>query len=182
MSTRDVVLEYLHQLERAGTIVRLTVATTADLDGFVNRTRVWLPDDARELLAASNGISGLGTRVFRIRQVHEPRDIESLYLLYPSWAARKLLPIADDGCGSYYLLASSHVYGQGHPVLFFDHVDGLEQPTFIAASGIWPFFRFLLEQQFGQTYWPFDKDRVIAADPDILNFHGVPLPWECARS
>ncbi len=117
------------------------------------------------------------------------------------WLAKGWLPLAADGCGSYYVLATQLHGAAGHPVLFIDEYD-YARPTYVVASSLWSFFRFLLigEEQLDRAvaegfldehdsqlqmtkyqdllYWPFNKERVLREDPGLSEDLGVPRPWE----
>ncbi|MCG3126416.1 MAG: hypothetical protein CHACPFDD_01251 [Phycisphaerae bacterium] len=104
--------------------------------------------------------------------------MEAMYADVPVWMQRGWIPIAGDGCGSYYLMPSRNDFGPGYPVIFCDHVDGLTAPTYIVASDLWHFIDFYLREDLGEERWPFDRDFVTQKDPLITAFHGVALPWK----
>jgi hypothetical protein len=94
------------------------------------------------------------------------------------WGARKWLPVAGDGCGNYYLLASANDFGAGFPVVFVEPTVDVSSPAYVAASGLWNFLDFMLSKELAKSGWPFGMAEVVARDPGILRVTGVPLPWE----
>ena len=57
----------------------------------------------------------------------------------------------------------------------------MESAEYIVASDLEHFIRFLIEDELQLTERPFDKEEVLSKDPAIVNFTGVPLPWEAYR-
>jgi hypothetical protein len=105
---------------------------------------------------------------------------------YPEWRARGWLPVASDGCGDVYVLATSLGAPHGtHPVFFLDQADW-ETPAYLVASGLWRFLFLLLKSEVlhangERVYWPFDREAVLAEDPDLASCRGIPLPWDVAE-
>jgi len=98
------------------------------------------------------------------------------------WADRGWLPIAGDGCGSYYVMATQASSATGHPIYFIDERD-YTSAVHVCASELWQFLRFLLtaerlaEDEY-DTYWPYNKSRVLADDPALAGITTPPLPWD----
>ena len=93
------------------------------------------------------------------------------------WKSKKWIPIAGDGCGNYYLLATSHEYGRGRPVFFVDTHEDPNEPSYLVASDLWHFMSFLLRKELGESAWPFRKEFVVEEDPAIESYHGLRYPW-----
>lgn len=146
---------------------------------FTKRTGVQIPNELQEWLLISNGpLVGPGG-FYGVRPLAgDYVDIEAAFGSFPDWKTRGWIPIAGDGCGSYYIMVTHGEYGPGFPVIFCDHANGFG-PTYIVASNLGRFIEFMLREELGEYWWPFDRDRFIQEDPAILSFHGIPLPWEC---
>lgn len=151
-------------------------ATDAEIDDFTRRTEVSVPKDFRELLKISNGPPVGPAGLYGIRPALPSLDIESEFALFPSWRARRWIPVAGDGCGDYYVLLSQQEFGAGFPVVFVDQAC-YEKVDYIVASDVAHFVAFLLCESVGETAWPFDRADVLARDPSIAHFSDVPLPW-----
>ncbi len=172
-------------------------AIEEDLQAFMDRTKLILPPEIRAWYRIANGL-GVGSSSFfeiksrirnRIRQNHAASEVEYIYSFLPEFRESGWLPIGDDGCGSYYIIPLRGDFGQGFPVVFLDHEDEYN-PTYIVASDLEHFVKFLIEERvknappppgelrFLSLDWPFVKEKVVRKDPAILNFTGVRLPWE----
>lgn len=144
---------------------------------FSDRTGIDVPPALAVWLRLTNGPCVGPGGIFGIRPNRENLDIEFHYGLFPVWKSRKWIPVASDGCGNYYVLATNQEFGPGDPILFIETTRSAEEPEFIVASDLLAFLRFLLEKELGQSSWPFDEEEVTQKDPAILNFQGVRLPW-----
>lgn len=159
-------------------------ADDAEIEAFTERTGVTLPRALVAWLKLSNGPCVGPGGLFGIRPARESLDIEYRLDLYPQWKERGWIPVAGDGCGNYYVLATAQEFGPGWPVLFIDTMASPDAPDYIVASDIWRFLVFLLEEELLEekgiydTPWPFDRTEVTRRDPGIESFTGVPLPWE----
>ena len=116
--------------------------------------------------------------LYGIKTIRKHLDIEVYLEMFPGWQTKKWIPIAGDGCGNHYILATQDDYGAGFPVLFIDCSMDDESPAFIVASDIGHFLAFLLGKELGVSGWPFDEASVVHADPSIRHFQGVALPWD----
>ena len=150
-------------------------------DRFSARTGIALPDELREWLKLSNGPCVGPGGLYGIETYRKHLDIEMYLALFPSWRTKGWIPIAGDGCGNHYVVATRQEYGEGFPVLFVDCGNDPESPAFIAASSIGHFLKFLLEKELRVSGGPFDEVRVVQADPEIRRFQGVAPPWEDKR-
>ena len=104
-------------------------------------------------------------------------DIEFYYGLHPSWKNKNRIPVAGDGCGNFYLMATNDDFGYGRPIFFVDTLEDPDEPCYLVASDLWHFLSFLLRKELGETGWPFMKEIVVEKDPAIENYHGIPYPW-----
>lgn len=152
-------------------------ATEQQLAEFEKRMGVTVPPKLRSWLLVCNGPCVGPGGVFGINTQRKSQDIEHVLALRPSWRDKGWIPVAGDGCGNYYVVATRGEFGQGEPVLFVDTMEDESRPAYIAASDIWRFLSFLLKKELGQPKWPYNRDEVVSADPDILSFHDVNLPW-----
>ena len=171
--------------------------TEENLQAFMERTNLVLPPEilaffkiANGLPVGSRGLDGISpTRRYRKRPKYRYPDVESVYSYLPEFQDAGWLPIGTDGCGSYYVIPLQGDFGPGFPVVFHDH-ENEYNPTYIVASGLEQFVKFLIEEEvmnatlpWGESNypgwgWPFDKEAVLKRDPAILNFTGVRIPWE----
>ena len=149
-----------------------------EIDAFSRRTRLHVPPELTEWLKICNGPCFNPEGTYGIGVSRKILDIESKLKLKPEYLSLGWIPLAGDGCGDYYLVATKEEYGPGYPVFFIDHEIAYDQPRYIVASSIAHFLRFYLEESLGAYYWPFTKDKVLEKDPDICGFHGIRLPWD----
>ena len=151
--------------------------TAADLDAFAEEIGIPVPDDLRDWLKLASGPS-VPSRLFGIRM---RMDIESILEIHPLWKQNKWIPVADDGCGNYYVVATQQEFGKGFPILFIDTMESSEQPQYLVASDIGHFILFFVEHEINPRFdsegWPFGEKYVLQTDPDILNFKKELLPW-----
>lgn len=152
-------------------------ATESDIAGFEERIGLRVPTKLRAWLLASNGPCVGPGGVFGIEPRREALDIERLMALRPIWHEKGWIPVAGDGCGNYYVVPCRGEFGEGEPVMFIDTMEDDSVPAYIAASDMWRFLRFLFKKELNESKWPYDRDEVLKADPDIVTFRDVPLPW-----
>jgi cell wall assembly regulator SMI1 len=151
-----------------------------EIDAFEARTGLMVPEELREWLRFSNGPRLGAGGIFGIGTPDDFDDIEARSP--PGWLDKRWIPIASDGCGSYFVLATRPEDGPGHPVYFLDHECQVDEnqwnATYVCASDLWHFLRFYLREDLGDESWPFDRGKVLADDPALAHFIGVPRPWE----
>jgi cell wall assembly regulator SMI1 len=152
-------------------------AAESDLAGCEQRIGVSIPPELRAWLSTCNGPC-VCDGVFGVNPGRKHLDIERVIALSEDWRKKGWIPVSGDGCGNYYLVATQGEFGEGEPVFFIDTMGSTSEPAYLVASDIWHFLRFLLKRALRQSRWPFDREEVSTADPDILTFHGVPLPWD----
>ena len=154
-------------------------ASEADLNSFELRASVRLPGDLRSwyLLTDGPNFTNVGFPSIR-RSADQVSRLETWLDFVPTWRVKGWLPVANDGCGNYYLLANEGDFGPGRPVFFVDMIADRNWPTYIVASCMATFLVFVLQSNMGLWNWPFDKEFVVSEDPAILRFQGLPFPWE----
>ena len=154
------------------------------------------PSDCLEWLTIFNGIEGS-----YIKTLHDHNTIMEILAIYEEWKNFQYFPLADDGCGGYYLAIPFKKENKTlNPVVFVEcdqNDKELGNYTYIVASSVPVFLElflkeilFDLEILFDEGYinkirddsrpsfwWPFDKDLVIQNDPDITSFQ-MTLPWD----
>ena len=174
-----------------------------DVDAFAEWIGSPVSDDLRAWLKMANRLT-VPPHLF---ELPTRPDIRSILEIRPSWKTKKWIPIGDDGCGNYYVVATQQEFGRGFPVIFIDTIDSPESPAYVVASDAAHFVVFFLEAEiihqrlrpeFIREYnkhghegrlifpvddprlpqWPFNKDYVVARDPAILKFSKDLLPWE----
>jgi len=176
-------------------------ATSEDCDGFSQRTGITMPPELREWLLLCNGPNLRAGGFYGIPPLPKDSDIESVFAFHPTWHDNGWLPIANDGCGDYFVVPTRAEFGKGCPVLFIDAHEDFDIPSYIVASGVGKLLESLLRKAIEDSLhdakeisrpsvwpflgewdlrdrWPFDEALVRAADPDIVRFRGVPLPWD----
>jgi cell wall assembly regulator SMI1 len=138
---------------------------------------ITFPPKLREWLLTSNGACVGPGGLVGIGVVRDSQDLGAIFENYPTWKDKGWIPVAGDGCGSYYVVATHGEYGAGEPVLFVDVHETPDQPAFIVASNVWQFLRFLLSKEVDESRWPFNEVEVVECDPNITSFTNVSLPW-----
>jgi cell wall assembly regulator SMI1 len=176
-SLEEEVLELLAKVPSPPNEEASPGATERDIAGCEARIGLNVPTKLRAWLLACNGPCVGPGGVFGIRPRRQDLDIEQILTLHPIWHEKGWIPIAGDGCGNYYVVASKGEFGKGEPVIFIDTMDDDAVPAYIVASEVWRFLRFLLKKELGESKWPYNRDEVAVADPDILSFEDVTLPW-----
>ena len=167
MSTLNYVVSMLAELELPPGEVIPPGIDPADLSDAEARIGFRLPSDFRTWLLTTNGPCVGPGGVVGIGNSRKLQDLEFIYDLYPSWQEKHWVPIAGDGCGGYYVLQPGKLATT--PVVFVDANGDTDEPAFVVGSDLWRFLAFLFRKDLGQSRWPFDKNEVIAADPQILD-------------
>lgn len=138
---------------------------------------ITFPPKLRDWLSTSNGACVGPGGLVGIDVNRDSHDLGAIFDNYPLWRNRGWIPVAGDGCGNYYVVATRNEFGAGEPVLFVDVNDASDQPAFIGASDTWLFLKFLLSKEVGESRWPFNETEVLTWDPDIVSFENICLPW-----
>jgi cell wall assembly regulator SMI1 len=156
-----------------------------EIDAFEHRTAIVVPASLREWLAITNGPTA-SDWLFGIRPKRQSLDVEVILRIYPGWQKMGWIPVANDGCGDYYVLATAPKDSPGHPVFFIENHEDIEKPKYVVASDLWHFLRFFLEDALQEDLsseapsWPFSREFVLRHDPALADYKNVPRPWEIA--
>ena len=138
---------------------------------------ITFPPKLRDWLLTSNGACIGPGGLVGIDASRDSSDLGAILNNYPTWRDKGWIPVAGDGCGNYYVVATQNEFGVGEPVLFVDAHETPDEPAFIAGSDTWFFLKFLLTKELGKSRWPFSEAEVVTSDPDIISFEDVCLPW-----
>jgi hypothetical protein len=111
--------------------------------------------------------------IFGICPLNEYLDTEGRFHRRPRFKDEGWIPTAADGSGNVCVLATRSTTRSGHPIYFCDHEQSYDA-TFVVASGLWQFLRFLLRREMGADYWPYERDRVLAEDPGLADVNDIP--------
>ena len=110
-------------------------APDAEIAEFEAMVGIKFPVKYRAWLAACNGpCVGPGGTV-SVGNARTSQDLAALLTLHPSWREKGWLPVAGDGCGSYYVVVTRGEFGEGEPVVFIDVNKDDSEPAYILASG-----------------------------------------------
>jgi cell wall assembly regulator SMI1 len=184
MPTRDAVigrvlalLHHPHVLR--GRSVVLPGASEASLHEFEERTGLTVPPELRRwlsfcdgALAGAGGIFGAGP--------DDPRlEIERFLALHANWTWLGWIPIASDGFGDYYMVATATSREPEDAVFFVDCHEDFDLPSYVVGSDIWHFLVGYLSDELWESWWPFDEERKLTFDPAIAQLASVgALPWK----
>ena len=159
------------------------------IDAICEETNLTLPPPIAEWLLYCNGIPGMAFGdLYGLNGVTDYSE----YTLH--WKMRNWVPIAGDGCGSYYLVVKHETQeGIRYPVVFADHEDSVVEEngdnqlcnriSYLVASDLPHFLEAIFLKQCRdddkslEFWWPFDKERVLQFDPDIDKI-GIVKAWE----
>ena len=108
---------------------------------------------------------------------------------YYEFLAKSWLPVAEDGCGSRYLIDLTGPDQGDYPVFFWDHEYSWDAEGrgvikgYAVASNVWIFSLLLLKHELEwdeaeRLSWPFDRDRALQHDPNLAGVRSAPLPWK----
>lgn len=177
-SAQKEVLEMLMRLPAPPSELIPPGASAPQISACETRLGWKFPAKLRAWLLTCNGPCVGPGGVFGIAPLRKDLDIEGVLQLYPAWLTKGWIPIAGDGCGNYYVVAGRTESGGGEPVIFVDTANDDMAPAYIVGSDTWKFLRFLFKKELKESKWPFDREEVERADPEILAFHDLPLPWD----
>jgi cell wall assembly regulator SMI1 len=150
-----------------------------DINAFSERTGITVPEDLRLWWRWVYDCSLSHVGFFNIRS-SKNLDVEGLFGLFPLWKDRAWIPLANDGCGNFYLLAARNDFGIGHPVFFVDSASDPNLPAYIVASDMDHFLTGVLVRELEGPFagWPFDRDAMLEFDPQMAKYRGLPFPWD----
>jgi len=182
VSIEDDVLALVHEVPRPPEASIPGGATVVAIDALGERLGRPVPPELRAWLLRCNcppvGPGGL----FGVCPDDEYLDIETYNRLHPHWLDRGWIPIAGDGCGNYYVLDLNARTRSGHPILFLDWEDSAalvcDTPSYVVASGLWPFLRYLLLSEKRAEYSIWREGEAVREDPGLADAVGAPRPWE----
>jgi len=171
-------------------------ATDTQMDSFSRRTHMSLPTSLREWLKITNGAAGL----YGVRPTQPGRDIETVWERYPEFRSQAWLPVADDGFGNFYIEPACEA------VCFVEVGHSLNTVAYVVASDMLYFASFMLEDRLGlhrqlaeskgidirpaktrlrrggcppkTNPWPFNREYMMARNPDLKFVKGLPFAWE----
>jgi hypothetical protein len=184
MIIQDDVTALLAQVSLPPEHRLLRGASDAAIATFEQECGFALPPEQRGWLRLCNGALAGPGGLLGINPDPPWLDIGVLYRLIPQWLDNRWIPVADDGCGNYYVLDAGGPTSESHPVYFIDHERGYDAPAYRVASGLWQFLWFLLTSELERgsgirPKWPFDHHYVLEHDPEIGAAPcAVPLPWD----
>jgi cell wall assembly regulator SMI1 len=120
-------------------------ATKEDLDAFTRNTGITIPEELKEWLAICNGTYLFGGGFCGVNTA-EDLDIECILARRSEFCDKGWIPVAQDGCGNYYIVPTRSEFGEGFPVFFSDTYSNWYVPTYIVASSIGRFLEFALQE------------------------------------
>jgi len=156
--------------------------THEKIKSFENNHKIKLEIGFTERLFIANGSNVGPGGFFGIETGRNSNDIEFYLKLYPTWVKLKYIPVASDGFGNTYLIDLTNSFTNGF-IFFIDSYSNISKPTYYVASNIWIFLYFILsrdteeDEDNKEDSWPFDEQKVISIDPEILKAPKEFLPW-----
>jgi len=177
MTTREIVLEMLNEVPKPDGYKMPAGASDAETAAFEGRTGLRTPSRVREWLKTVNGalIGPGGTYGIHPRETW--LDIESFLNNFPEWVQHGWIPMAGDGTGNHYVVATETSREPTGAVFFIDTMALGDEPTYIVASDIWHFLRGLFSAEMGEDWWPFEEGPILEADPELVRYTDFNQPW-----
>jgi cell wall assembly regulator SMI1 len=173
-SVREEVVQLMRAAERAPDQPFPGGADDADLADLQGRLGMPMPASLVDWLRVCKGEAIGPGGVYGARSDQPHNDIAETLSLFPGWRARGWIPVAGDGCGDYYVLIE-HGELAGY-IGFIDQADE-DAISYLVASDLWLFLRFLFLSETGDRSWPFDREAVLAADSAMEGVPGDLMPW-----
>jgi hypothetical protein len=152
-------------------------ATLDDIRKFEAEKGMLLSRDVIEWLMTTNGILR-GPGGLNGVSGWMGAGMEGAFANFPEWKTMKWFPLGEDGCGNCYVSYPSDRFEDRRPVCFVDVMDDPNRIAYIVASSVWHFVYFLLNRELGDKRWPFNRDYVLAQDPNIQEFTELSKPWD----
>lgn len=152
----------------------------AELASFETRALVSVPDSLRGWLLCHNGASVGPGGLYGVRALRESLDIEQEMSLFPAWRDKGWIPVSGDGCGNRYVCCTEKASVPADTVLFIDLIENSRSPSYAVATSMWHFIHGLLLEEIGETWWPFEKNRVLLSDPALAQLEARLQPWNAA--
>ncbi len=181
----DIVLELLRNTKPLpGKTLRIKGATRQEIEEFELIHSLILPPELKAWFFKANGADVNPGGLNGLFSNEPAGSLDWYFRKFPAWKKNGWYPLGTDGCGDLYILNASITIEstRTHPVCFMDQ-SNFGTLSYAVASGCWIFLEMLLENEVlhadgKAAYWPFDRDVVLAKDPDLANCKGIPLPWE----
>ncbi|HEY0693985.1 MAG TPA: SMI1/KNR4 family protein [Kribbella sp.] len=174
----DEVLDLLAEVERPPS--RRPVAGAADeqLDGLCRALAFEPPAELLDWLRVCNGVIAGPGGIYGADPPENFLDIGGVLELLPSWRENRWIPVAGDGTGNHYVLDATRQHLDRDAVYFVDVMEDPDALSYLVASSLERFLRFLLLADLGDRRWPFDEEHVSAEDPAIVAVGPASLlPW-----
>jgi cell wall assembly regulator SMI1 len=153
-------------------------ATSEQLGALEERLELSLPEVYRKWLSVCNGMVAGPGGIYGTETGKNFLDVEWVLQLHPQWLEQRWLPVAGDGNGNHYVLDLSRRHIDEDAVFFIDVSDDPEALSYIVASDLRRFFAGLLSKELGDRRWPFDREFMLQADPQIVSVEPpYLLPW-----
>ena len=170
----EQILDLLGQVPRPPDAPPIRGASSESLQEFERSTGIELPDEIRQWWSVCDGDMAGPGGLYGVDPYDDFLSVRSVYELYPQWTAARWVPIAGDGTGCQYVAdLNDGVVG------FVDTSLDDSEISWVAASGVPEFLRFLLQSELGEKRWPFRSEYVLAMDPKLAEYRGDwPLPWD----
>lgn len=155
-------------------------AKTDDIVWLTGLLGMPIPPLYLQILSTHDGVHVIDRELYSLRE-----SFDSLMLFRDEWlGSTQFWPVADDGCGNYYVLLTQQKSNTGEsPVAFLDHEISLTEPEFLVASSYAHFCLFQMARicavhkdhhlisdypgDFSRSSWPFDREFVLHYDPDL---------------
>jgi cell wall assembly regulator SMI1 len=153
-------------------------ATDEQLDGLRQALGFEPPADLVDWLRVCNGVIAGPGGIYGAAPPEDFLDIAGVLQLFPRWRDNRWIPVAGDGTGNHYVLDASRQHLDRDALFFVDVMEDPDELSYVVASSLDRFLRFLLRAELGDRRWPFDEEYVSAEDPEILAVDpAVLLPW-----
>lgn len=110
---------------------------------------------------------GIWDRPIRQLDLDASRMLRQPY--FTEWRRLQRTPIADDGCGDYYLLGQPFPGGPPCAVVFWDQSNHYHEFEYVVATDLWVFLRAVLEHLDSKKGWPFNKRTLFSIDPAMAS-------------
>lgn len=182
MPIEDEVLALVHKVPRAPEASIPSGLSAEAIAALAARLQHPIPPELQSWLLRCNcppvGPGGL----FGVCPDDPSQDIEAHYRRFPLWRNKGWIPVAGDGCGNFYVLDLNTRTRSGHPILFLDHENSVEEvcdtPSYVVASSLWPFLRYILLAEKKAAYSIWKEHEALREDPGLADNVGIPRPWE----
>ena len=182
MKIKEAVIKLYRKENEKCEIKNFDPITYRKIKSFESNYNIKLPKDFIDWLFITNGSNVGPGGFFGIETGRNSNDIEFYLNLYPIWVEVKYIPVASDGFGNTYLIDLTNSFTNGF-IFFIDSSGDISKPTYYVASHVWTFLYCILsrdtveDEDDIENSWPFDEQKVISLDPEILKTPKEFLPW-----